>query len=176
MLIVVSHFVNEDMQQQTLLLALKEIKKRHSDENMTQIVLQTLDEYDIRNNLDYFVMDNAEPNDTMLKHIFEIFRIQHGIDYDLIEHRLRCLNHIINLAVQVYLFGKHSDVEYGIIIDTSLAKELNDELKQYRKLEPQGKFHNINTFIFHSSQRIQRFKELIENSEHVMFKRNQTVK
>lgn len=87
------------MQQQTLFLALKKIKKRHFNENIIQIMFQTFDEYEIRNNLNYFVINNAKSNDIMFKDIFEIFRIQHDIDYDFIEYRLRYLNHIINLAI-----------------------------------------------------------------------------
>lgn len=79
---------------------------------MAQIVLKTLDDYEIRNSLGYFVIDNAENNDTMLKHISTEFWSHHSIDYDPLEHRLRCIGHIINLAVQVFLFGKHPDVEH----------------------------------------------------------------
>ncbi|KAG6995755.1 hypothetical protein G7Y79_00042g078600 [Physcia stellaris] len=170
---IVSHFVNEDMQQQTLLLALKKVQKTHSGENLTQIVLQTLDDYEIRNNLSYFVMDNAKNNDTMLKTISNTFREQHGIDYDPVKHRLRCLDHIINLAVQAYLFGKHPDVEYRIVVNIRLAKKLNDELQMYRKLEPQEKLHNINTFILRTPQRVQRF---LHFSKDIMPKRNQTTR
>lgn len=67
-------------------------------------------------------------------------------------------------------------MKYNIIIDTFFVKKLNDKLKQYRKFEFQNKFYNINIFIFHFSQRIQRFKKFIENNEHVIFKRNQIVK
>ena len=98
MLIVVVHFI-ENMQQQILFFALKKIKKQHFDENMNHIVFQIFDEYEIRNNLNYFVKNNLNSNDIMFKHIFDIFRKQHDIDYDFVEHRLRYLNHIINLTM-----------------------------------------------------------------------------
>ena len=173
LLIVVFHFVNENMQQQIILLALKKLQKIHFDENMIQIVFATLNDYEIRNKLNYFVMNNAKNNDIMMKIISKTLRLQHDIDYDSIEHRLRCLNYIINLIVQAYFFDKHFDVEYRIIINIRQAKKLNVELQKYRKLEFQNRFHNINFYIFRISQRVQRFTNINEN---VMFKRNQNTR
>ena len=76
-------------------------------------------------------MDNAENNDTMVKSISRVFQEQHGIEYDPIEHRLRCTGHIINLAVQAFLFGKHLDVEHNIIIDILMARALDKKLQEY---------------------------------------------
>ena len=73
MLATVSHFVDENVKLQTLLLSLKEIQGQHTGENMAQIVLETLDDYEIRNSLGYFVIDNAENNDIILKHISNTF-------------------------------------------------------------------------------------------------------
>ena len=176
MLIVVFHFIIENMQQQILLLALKKIKKQYFDENMNHIVFQTLDEYEIRNNLNYFVKNNVNSNDIMFKHISNIFRKQHDIDYDFVEHRLRCLNHIINLTMQIYLFEKHFVVKYRIVVNTFFVKKLNDNLQKYRKFEFQNKFHNINTYILYFSQRVQRFLKFEKNFNNVMFKRNQFTK
>ena len=57
------------MQQQTLLLVLKKMQEAHSDENLMQLVFQTFDDYEIRDNLNYFVMNNAKNNNIMLKTI-----------------------------------------------------------------------------------------------------------
>ena len=89
------------------------------------------------------------------------------------KHRLRCFDHIINLVVQVYLFEKHSDVEYRIVVNIRKIKKLNDELQMYRKFEFQEKLHNINIFILRTFQRVQRF---LHFSKNVMFKRDQTTR
>ena len=161
------------MQQQIIFLALKKLQKIHFDENMIQIVFATLNDYEIRNKLSYFVMNNAKNNDIMMKIISKIFRLQHDIDYDSIEHRLRCLNYIINLIVQTYFFDKHFDVEYRIIINIRQIRKFNVELQKYKKFEFQNRFHNINFYIFRISQRVQRFTNINEN---VMFKRNQNTR
>ena len=115
-------------------------------------------------------MNNAKNNDIMLKTISNIFRKQHDIDYDFVKYRLRCFDHIINLIVQIYLFEKHFNVEYRIVVNIRLIKKLNDELQMYRKFEFQEKFHNINVFIFRIFQRVQRF---LHFSKNFMSKRNQ---
>ena len=71
------------------------------------------------------------------------------------------------------MFGKHPDVEHCIILSILLAKELNKELQEYRTLGPQGKLHNINTYIMRTPQRIQRFKKM---SNDLMPHRDQAVR
>lgn len=96
---IVAHFVDKTMKLQTLLLGLKKLQRSHTSENMAFAILATVDDYEIRNFLGYFVMDNAENNYTMVKSISKVFQDQHGIDYNPIEHRLQCTGHVINLAV-----------------------------------------------------------------------------
>ena len=84
-----------------------------------------------------------------------------------------CTGHIINLAVQAFLFEKHPDVEHHIIIDIPMTRALDKKLQEYRKLGPQGKLHNINTYIMRTPQRIQRFKAL---SNGLMPKRDHAVR
>ena len=151
MLIIVFHFINENMQQKTIFFALKKLQKIHFDENMIVIVFQTLNDYEIRDKLNYFVMNNAKNNDTMMKIISRIFQKQHNIDYDSMKHRLRCINHIINLAIQIYLFNKHFDVEYRIVVNIRQTKKFNVELQKYKKLNSQKRFHNIIIYIFRTS-------------------------
>ena len=50
------------------------------------------------------VMDNAHTNDTLISVIAEALR-EEGVFYDPQQRRLRCNGHIINLAVQAFLFG-----------------------------------------------------------------------
>ena len=161
------------MQQKIILFALKKLQKIHFDENMIAIVFQTLNEYEIRDKLNYFVMNNAKNNDTMMKTISRIFQKQHDIDYNSMKQRLRCINHIINLTSQTYFFDKHFNVEYRIVVNIREIRKLNVELQKYKKLNSQKKIHNIIIYIFRTSQRVQRFTNISKN---VMFKRNQFTK
>ena len=171
---VVSHFVDESGALRTLLLALKELEGEHSGENMAIIILDVLSTYAIRNRLGYFVMDNATNNDTMVEAIARNFQEIDGVRYDPIEHRLRCIGHIINLSVQAFLFGRHPDVEGNHHGGEGEGEGPSDkELQDYRKLGPQGKLHNIIVYIMRSPQRIQKFRRL---SKGLMPKRDHRVR
>ena len=59
-LAVVAHFTNEKSQLLTVTLALVEIEGKHSGLNQAIIVNQIIDDFQFRNKLGYFVMDNAD--------------------------------------------------------------------------------------------------------------------
>ncbi len=171
----VAHFIDEAGGLRTILLALKELQGEHSGANMAVIILDVLSVYAIRGRLGYFVMDNATNNDTMLEAIAKEFKEADGIYYDPVEHRLRCIGHVINLSVQAFLFGRHPDIES----DRRARGEddgddpSNKELQDYRRLGPQGKLHNIIVYIMRSPQRIQKFRRL---SKGLMPKRDHRVR
>lgn len=96
-------------------------------------------------------MDSASNNDTMIEFIAEDLEAD-GIEYDAREHRLRCNGHIINLAVQAFLFGKHPDVQRHAENDGSTrSSSAQRELDTWRRLGPLGKLHNIVTYIMAST-------------------------
>jgi hypothetical protein len=173
---VVSHFVDENGALRTLLLALKELQEKHSGENMAVIIMDVLSTYAIRNRLGFFVMDNATNNDTMLEAIAANFQEMDGVHYNPIEHCLRCIDYVINLSVQAFLFGKHSDIEDRRRDDSSEDENNGSsdiELQNYRKLGPQDRLHNIVVYIMRSPQRIQKFRRL---SKGLMPKRDHRVR
>ena len=101
-------------------------------------------------------MDNAHSNDILVERIAAGLRGE-GIAYDYRQRRLRCNGHVINLAVQAFLFGQEVD-------DYEFPEEAYDQPSekqpnQWRKLGPLGKLHNIVKCIMGSSQRIQAFKK-----------------
>ena len=155
----VAHFIDDAGVSRTLLLSLKEIQGAHSGANMAAIILHTVRDFEFRNKLGYFVMDNAGSNDTMMEIIAQDFWNNDSFKYDPVEHRLRCLGHIINLSVQSFLFGQHPDKQAQALGVTPN----DDDLQHYRRFGPQGKLHNVNTHIMASNQRIQKFKQLSGN-------------
>ena len=99
-----------------------------------------LNDYEIRNELGYMVMDNVGSNDTLITTIDTSLNDKE-VSYNAIQRRLRCNDHVINLAVQVFLFEKRvNGSEYlGNKADSSSDIQLN----QWRRLKPLGKLHNI---------------------------------
>ena len=93
-------------------LALKEVAGEHSGGNQAAVVLDVLNDYEIRNKLGYMVMDNVGSNDTLITIVGTSLNDER-VSYNAIQRRLRCNGHAINLAVQVFLFEKRvNDSEY----------------------------------------------------------------
>lgn len=49
--------------------AMREVSGRHTGANLAEVVLEVIKEWEIQDNLGYFMMDNANNNDTMLKDV-----------------------------------------------------------------------------------------------------------
>jgi len=125
--------VNKSEALRTLLLTLKELEEKHNGENMTIIILNVLSIYAIRNRLDYFVMNNATNNDTMVKTIARNFQEIDDVRYDSIEHRFRCIDHIINSFVQTFLLA--SILMSKTIIMKTKAKTKILLIKSFKTIE-----------------------------------------
>lgn len=80
-------------------LALKELEGEYnSGENQAAVVLDVLNDYEIRNKLGYMIMDNVGFNDTLITTLATSLNDE-GVLYNAIQRRLRCNGHVINLAV-----------------------------------------------------------------------------
>ena len=108
---------------------------------MAGVLYDMLQDYGITSKLGYIVADNAGINDTMMEHLSE-YLTNDGIDYDPVQHRLRCNGHVINLSVMAFFFGKHPharDNDYE-------GPNLND-LDIWRSFGPFGRLYNIVVYI-----------------------------
>ena len=126
----------------------------HSGDNLADEVASTLAEFGIDSSrLGYFVLDNARNNHTAVAAL--------GIEFnfDPEQRRLRCLGHIINLAVKQLIFGASAnamETEDDADLDFSAA---SDDLKKWRKKGPIGRLHNfVGAFII-SPQLVQLLLE-----------------
>lgn len=103
-LAVIAHYTDVDGNLTYSPLCMREIFGEHSGANMSIIVMETLQEYDVLpNKIGYFMMDNAGNNNLLMKHISEALKVKNNISYNPITHRLRCNGHILNLSVQAIL-------------------------------------------------------------------------
>lgn len=93
-----------------MVLSSRENIGQYIRKNLLYLILTTLNECNIQNQLSHFVIDNASNNDTMIKYISANLEAD-GIDYSLHKNCFRCNGYIINLAIQAFLFSKHSDIQ-----------------------------------------------------------------
>lgn len=161
---VVAHFVDAKTGSvKKALLSLRELHGTHSVEAQVEIFLQVIKEYGVEHKIGYFTLDNAYNNDTMLRVIARALP-----DFHPEQRRLRCNGHIINLAVQAFLFGKNKDASDEAI--RQIAKLSKEEPKggreriqtaaEWRTLGALGMLHNIVVYIRPSDLRDQAFLRL----------------
>ena len=102
---IVSHFVDDDYQVRTILLSIREVYREHSDENVDHTVVDVIYEFQIESELDVFVLDNVDNNDTIIYYILNEFELHDTYEKD--HCRLCCLDHIINLVIQDFIFDQN---------------------------------------------------------------------
>ena len=99
---IVAHFIDSDTQRVAkALIALCEFKGTHSGETMASTFLEVLNEYEICESVGFITMDNASPNNEFMRHIAR--QLDPSFDPEI--RRIRCFGHVLNLAVQAFLFG-----------------------------------------------------------------------
>jgi hypothetical protein len=161
MLAVVGHFVLYTGEAKSCLLGLRHVESSHSDENIAQSVIAVIEEYEIKDLLGYFVLDNALSNDTCVQEILK----QLWPELDLQKRRLCCFGYIVNLAAKAFLFGEEAEA-FELEIDSYVQRQQEEkELQAWRKLEPIGKLHNVVIYIWKTPQRCKAFIDLGKNEE-----------
>jgi hypothetical protein len=92
-------FVAEDQGVQSLVVRIKELEGQHSGENMAEAIMEFIREYGIASKVCYFMMDNAANMNSMIDKVSDELEHEFDVFYDPLPHRLRCVGHIINLAL-----------------------------------------------------------------------------
>ena len=108
--------------------------------------------------------DNVSTNDTLCaairKHILKV----EDREWNDIQWRVRCTGHIINLAVQAFLFQDTVEMEDLELYDKeeqeSMGETSEDMRQKFRLLGPLGQLHNIVIHSRASSYRIEDMKGL----------------
>ena len=106
---IYARFVSRDGRLQHALLAMPELHHGHAGELVAPLVMHALESYSIEKRLGYVTADNASANDTLCRAIEESLSKRHGIDWDARQNRLRCLGHVLNIAVQSFLFCRNEE-------------------------------------------------------------------
>lgn len=166
---IVAHYVDcETERLQKALIALRTVVN-HSGLEQFNAMLPVLSFYGILSKLGSIISDNASTNDTCCRTMSTYLRDSEGIVWDPIKKRVRCIGHIINLAVQAFLFCSWSQEDLNSVTHDSshdTMGEAQDEQTSenlskratFRKIGAIGKLHNI---VVHSRSSTQRTKDFI---------------
>jgi hypothetical protein len=63
-----------------------------------------------------------------------------SIEYSVIENRVRCIGHIINLSTQLFLFVNQTDTLEDSDSDSPITPS---DMEKYKRLGPLGKLYNF---------------------------------
>jgi hypothetical protein len=83
----------------------------HGAKDQFDVLIPLLEDYGITRKLGCIMGDNHGANDKLCRFISNFLFEKEKIAWDPLHHRMRCNGHIINLAVQAFLFGKPSGDE-----------------------------------------------------------------
>jgi hypothetical protein len=161
---ICAHFV-EDREEKLskALLALRTVANHSGDEQFTTL-LPVLQDYGIVRRLGSVVSDNASTNDRLCRTISLYLKEEEEIKWDPTFRRIRCIGHVINLAVQAFLFQSFIDVEELSLHDSQeeMGEQENETERQntFRNMGPLGKLHNIVVHTRGSPGRTKQFKDL----------------
>ncbi|KJZ72217.1 hypothetical protein HIM_08359 [Hirsutella minnesotensis 3608] len=161
---VVAHFIDEFGQNQSILIAIRQLHGSHSGENQAEVIKEVIQEYNLQNRIGYFVTDNASNNNTAIDSLIARF-LPHLTPKQRLGRRLRCLGHVINLSAKAFLYGTEFDAFEKNAEAFKEQSSLLKELHLWRKRGPVGKLHNIVTFICRTPQRREKFANIQSQSE-----------
>ncbi|KAK4207655.1 hypothetical protein QBC37DRAFT_247777, partial [Rhypophila decipiens] len=109
-LAVCAHYVSREEKLCKALLALRSVGN-HSGEEQFAALLLVLQDYGIVGKLGSVIGDNASSNDTLCRIVDNYLLEEEEISWNSSLRRVRCLGHIINLAVNAFLFRDSKDLE-----------------------------------------------------------------
>jgi hypothetical protein len=95
--------VDSDFELNEALLSFEHLGGVHDGANLGRAIYNILDSYNIVDKLFCITTDNAGNNRTSLEVLQDLIWRNKGIRWDYKIHHIRCMNHCINLGVQVFL-------------------------------------------------------------------------
>src|SRR5438034_5806712 len=143
---ICTHFVDHDSQQ--LLKTLIRLRPLliHGGDYQAEILIPVLQEFGITRKIGYCIGDNHGSNDRLCRAI-SLFLQEKEIKWNPAHYRICCNGHILNLAVQAFLFGVENAGEDEAIEEIVKSREK----ESWCQIGSLGKLHNIMIYIHTTS-------------------------
>jgi hypothetical protein len=100
---ITAYWIDEHWNLHEALLEFLHVEGRHTGEHLAEELFKVLEYYDISAKLFCITSDSAENCGELCKVLSKILRDKKGIRWNHKERYIRCMNHVINLAVQDFL-------------------------------------------------------------------------
>ncbi|KAG7404220.1 hypothetical protein Forpe1208_v016016 [Fusarium oxysporum f. sp. rapae] len=115
-------------------------KYSHSGATQAELIAGTLRKFNITaQSLGYYIGDNATSNDTCLEELSKVLEAESGAEYPHKRRRIRCIGHIINLALQAFLLARSKDALRAALeatADEPGSTMLEEFSQQLHELDP----------------------------------------
>jgi len=99
---ITGHWIDERFRLKQELLAFNPLEGRHTGQALAQVVMNTLEEYGIKNKFFCVTSDNASNNIKMVEELTKMLD-KEGIKWDWKTQHISYLAHVINLVVQKFI-------------------------------------------------------------------------
>jgi hypothetical protein len=70
---VIAHYTDNTFKNRIVMIALKRLHEAHSGENIGSLLIEIINDFDLKERLGYFITDNVSSNDTCVYHILTFF-------------------------------------------------------------------------------------------------------
>jgi hypothetical protein len=97
------HFTSKAGIRMNPIIGLRSLAGSHTGSNMAEVIMEILREYGVEEKLGYLMGDNATNDASLVKALVEE-QVHGTYHYAAGEHRLRCVGHVISLAVKGFWF------------------------------------------------------------------------
>ncbi|KAG7415018.1 hypothetical protein Forpi1262_v016824 [Fusarium oxysporum f. sp. raphani] len=141
----------------------------HGGAEQWKLLRHVLEDYNIWNKIGFYTGDNHGSNDKLCRLLGEHLQAR-GINWESRKQRLRCHGHVINLAVQAFLFMDSKEAARVALEqiegddEIAFAADFAQRVKAqralgWRRLGPLGKIHNISVHMRENDYRWNLFKK-----------------
>ncbi|OBS15926.1 hypothetical protein FPOA_27978 [Fusarium poae] len=141
----------------------------HGGAEQWKLLQHVLEDYNIWNKVGFYTGDNHGSNDKLC-HLLANYLQGKGVDWEAKTRRIRCHGHIVNLAVQAFLFIDSKEAARAALehiedtdesaFGTDFSERIKPQRAQgWRRLGPLGKVHNISIHMRENDYRWNEFKK-----------------
>jgi len=164
-------WVDDQFKLRKALLGLPKVTFSHGGENQAAHLMDIIRQFELAHRIRYFTTDNAGSNDTLLETLAKNLLVEYGAQINPKKRQIRCLGHIINLALSAFLFADNKTALEEVLKEAieeeeeaSVCELLIEKLKHlkgskgrknkkkddftgWRSIGALGKLHNIAVYI-----------------------------
>ncbi|RKK91609.1 hypothetical protein BFJ68_g16168, partial [Fusarium oxysporum] len=141
----------------------------HGGAEQWKLLQHVLEDYNIWNKVGFYTGDNHGSNGKLCRLLANYLQ-EKGVDWEAKTRRIRCHGHIVNLAVQAFLFIDSKEAARAALehiedtdesaFGTDFSERIKPQRAQgWRRLGPLGKVHNISIHMRENDYRWNEFKK-----------------